>query len=137
MSFQVTYTSASADDVAITPTSGIVTLANQKNETAIIVEVINDAVPEESESLRVELTSTTGDTVLVTPTSATINILPNDDPNGVFQFAANSRNFTAEEGDTLQIMYGTFHPSSLPLSMYTLYLVLTFLGTNSLLSNAA
>ena len=104
VSFQVTYTSASADDVVITPSSGIVTLANGETEAIITIEVVNDTIPEESESLRVDLTSTTGDAVLVTPTTATVDILPSDDPNGVFQFAANSRELTAEEGDTLQLM---------------------------------
>lgn len=99
----MTYMSAIADDVAITPTNRIVTLADGETETTITLEIVNDTTPEESESLRVELISTTGDAVLVTPTVATINILPSDDPNGVFQFAANSRDFTAEEGDTLQI----------------------------------
>ena len=103
MSFQVTYTSASADDVTIIPTSGLVTLVDGQNETTITLAVHDDAIPEETESLVVELTSTTGDAVLVEPTRATINILPSDDPNGVFQFAASSRDLTGEEGDTLQI----------------------------------
>lgn len=104
VSFQVTYITAIASDIAITPTNSIVTLADGETETTITLQIVNDTIPEESESLRVELISTTGDSVLVTPTTATISILPSDDPNGVFQFAANSRDLTAEEGDTLQIM---------------------------------
>ena len=44
-----------------------------------------------------------GDAVLVSPTMTTLNILPSDDPNGVFQFTAASRDISAEEGDTLQM----------------------------------
>ena len=103
VSFQVSYTSASADDVVITPSSGIVTLAHGETEATITLEVVNDTTPEEAESLRVDLTSTTGDAVLVEPITATVDILASDDPNGVFQFAANSRELAAEEGDTLHL----------------------------------
>ena len=87
----------------IAPTSGSVTLAHGETEATITLEVVNDTTPEESESLRVDINSTTGDAVLVTPTTAIVNILPSDDPNGVFQFAADSRELTAEEGDSLQL----------------------------------
>lgn len=103
VSFEITYISASSDDVIITPSSGTVTLLNGQNETTIYLEVVNDTVPEESERVRVTLTSTTGDAVLVNPTSASITLLPSDYPNGVFEFAANSTLLTANEGDTLQI----------------------------------
>ena len=39
-----------------------------------------------------------GDAVLVPPTDATLLIPYNDYPNGLFQFAANSRAFVANEG---------------------------------------
>ena len=95
--------SASAEDVMIMPSSGTVRLENGENETRISLVVVNDVTPEETERLEVRLTSTTGDAVLVTPTTALISILPSDDPNGVFEFSADSRNLSVEEGDTLQL----------------------------------
>ena len=104
MSFQVSFTSASSGDVVILPSSGIVTLGDGESQTVISLEIVNDAIPEETESLSVSLVSTTGDAVLVTPTSAVITILPSDDPNGVFVFAANSTDLSVDEGDSLLMM---------------------------------
>ena len=103
VSFEVSYLSASSNDLLITPSSGSVTLENGQNETTITLQVVDDDTPEESEELRVNLISTSGDAVLVTPTAATVTILPSNDPNGVFEFAANSTDLTAEEGDILHI----------------------------------
>ena len=104
MSFQVSFTSASSSDVVILPSFGIITLGDGESQTVISLEIVNDAIPEETESLSVSLVSTTGDAVLVTPTSAVITILPSDDPNGVFVFAANSTDLSVDEGDSLLMM---------------------------------
>ena len=113
VSFQVTYTSASSGDVIITPSSGSVTLEDGQIETVISLEVVDDTTPEETESLEISLTSATGDAVLVSPSVSMVTILPSDDPNGVFVFAANSTDLSVEEGDTLQMLYAT-HSTLLP-----------------------
>ena len=97
------YTSASSDDVTITPSSSIVTFEDGEYEAVISVLVVNDTAPEETERLEISLTSTTGDAVLVTPTAAVFNILPNDDPNGVFVFGEDFTDLSVEEGESLEI----------------------------------
>ena len=49
------------------------------------------------------LYSHAGDAVIVPPSEATLQILPSDDPNGVFQFAEGSRTVTREEGIAVQL----------------------------------
>ena len=100
----MTYTSASSEDISVTPSSSVVTFQDGENEATISVTVVDDDTPEETERLEISLTSTTGDAVLVTPTTAVVTILPSDDPNGVFEFGANSTDLSVEEGDTLQMM---------------------------------
>ena len=44
-----------------------------------------------------------GDVVIGVPSTATLFILPSDEPNGVFQFAADSRLLLLEEGFTAEL----------------------------------
>ena len=94
--------SASTSDVTIMPNDTI-TMVDGQTEAIVTLAVIDDDTPEETETFHIELTNITGDAVLVVPTVATVHIQPSDDPNGVFNFAADSRKISAMEGDTLQI----------------------------------
>ena len=62
MSFVVLYDTASASDAMIVdPPTGIVVLGPGVREGMISVRVAEDEMPEESETLRIQLTSTTGE----------------------------------------------------------------------------
>ena len=96
------YTSASQDDVTITPIVGIVTFSPGQTEAVISVGVVNDAIPEENELLTLRLDSVTGDAVVVESNDeATLLITPSDDPNGVFQFETPTEE--AVEGDAVTL----------------------------------
>ena len=60
----MSYSSASAADVTITPSTGSVTLMDGQTEASITVDITDDAIPEETESLQIELTSASGEGVL-------------------------------------------------------------------------
>ena len=102
MSFQVSYLSASTSDVVVMP-DDVITLVDGQTEATFTLIIVDDDTPEETETLQIELTNVTGDAVLVNSTVATVHIQPSDDPNGEFNFALDSRNISAIEGDTLQI----------------------------------
>lgn len=102
--FEVSYNSASASDVQVTPSSGVVQLAAGDMQASISVAVLEDNTPEEEELLSVRLLSTSGDTVLGIPITATLIIPPNDDPNGLFSFSEASLMVDTEEGQTLDLV---------------------------------
>ncbi len=103
VTFSIIYTSASQDDVIVTPTIGILTFGAGQTQAIISVGVVNDVIPEENEFLTLRLDSVvTGDAVIVESNNeATLLVAPSDDPNGVFQWE--STTVTAEEG-TANIM---------------------------------
>lgn len=102
----MTYTTASANDVTITPApiGGVVNFVDGQSSATISVEVLDDSIPEMSEILTFRLVSVTGDAVLVTPTEATLQVSPNDDPNGVFQFNSDSSFLSVQEGDSVDLL---------------------------------
>ena len=100
----MTYTTASASDVTITPVGGVVSFIDGQSTATISVNVVDDAIPEQSEILTIRLLSVTGDAVLVTPREATLQIAPSDDPNGVFQFDPNFILLSVQEGDTADLL---------------------------------
>ena len=128
--FVVIYQTASSSDVIVYPAGGVVTFQDGQNVSLITVTVVSDGIPELDETLIVRLTSlsgnqvvgelfflgsncptfnplvsllSAGDAVLVPPTSATLLIPYNDYPNGLFQFAADSRALVANEGAFLTL----------------------------------
>ena len=106
VTFEVTYTTASTDDVIVTPSStgGVVNFVDGQTTAAISIEVVDDVIPEMSEILTVRLVSVSGDAVLVTPREATLQLSPSDDPNGVFQFNTGSSLLTVQEGDSVDLL---------------------------------
>ena len=65
--------------------SAFVTLARDETQKRIPLEIIDDRVPEMSETFSVVLTDRiTGGAMLGTRTRTDVTILPSDDPNGVF-----------------------------------------------------
>ena len=65
--------------------SSTVTLGSGEVSKRLPVEIIDDRVPELTETFTVELTSSiTGGGLLGDVTSAVVTIQPSDDPNGVF-----------------------------------------------------
>lgn len=104
MVYIVTYQTASASDIILTPSEGVVTFAPGQTQASISVSVLDDELPEEQELLMLSLVSVSGDAVLVSPTQATLVIELSDDPNGLFGFAGDSLLVAAEEGDTVRLM---------------------------------
>lgn len=56
-------------------------------EAIIAVSVLDDAVPEEEESFRVQLKNPRGGAEIGTDSSVRVTVRPNDDPYGVVAFA--------------------------------------------------
>ena len=106
VTYEVTYSTASANDVTIAsgPNGGVVNFIDGQTSAVISVQVLDDLVPEESEILTIRLVSVSGDAVLVTPTEATLELLPSDDPNGVFEFDEDSALLAVQEGATVDLM---------------------------------
>ena len=104
VTFEVTYSTAMAGDVIITPTGGVVNFVNGQSIAAISVEVIDDVIPEMSEILTIRLISVTGDAVLVAPSEATLRLSPSDDPNGAFQFDDGFALLSVQEGDSVDLL---------------------------------
>lgn len=104
--YEVTYSTASADDVVFlsSPNGGVVNFIDGQISAVISVEVVDDVIPEESETLSIRLVSVSGDAVLVTPTEATLQLSPSDDPNGVFQFDENSALLSVQEGASVGLV---------------------------------
>jgi hypothetical protein len=100
----VTYTTASASDVIITPVGGVVSFIDGQSTATISVNVVDDTIPEQSEILAIRLLSVTGDAVLVTQREATLQIAPSDNPNGVFQFDPNFILLSVQEGDSTDLL---------------------------------
>ena len=104
VAYSVVHQSSSPSDVLLTP-NNTVRFTPGQTQASITVNVVNDTIPEEQELLMLSLVSVSvGDAVLVSPTQATLVIELSDDPNGVFNFSANSLLVQAEEGDVLQLM---------------------------------
>ena len=104
VTYEVTYSTASTSDVIITPAGGVVNFINGQSTATISVDVMDDSIPEQSEILTVRLISVSGDAVLVTPREATLQIAPNDDPNGVFQFDPDLILLSVQEGDSVDLL---------------------------------
>ena len=104
VTYEVTYTTASASDVVIAPVGGVVSFVDGQSTATISMDVVDDTIPEQSEILAIRLTSVTGDAVLVTPRDATLQIAPSDNPNGVFQFDPNFVLLSVQEGDTADLL---------------------------------
>ena len=104
VTYSVSYQTASADDVELSPSQGVVMFSPGQTQANIAVDVLDDELPEEQELLSLSLQSVVGDAVLVSPTQATLVIEFSDDPNGLFGFADDSQLVAAEEGDTVQLM---------------------------------
>lgn len=102
--YEVIYSTTSTSDVIITPAGGVVSFVNGQSTATISVDVVDDSTPEQSEILTIRLISVSGDAVLVTPREATLQIGPNDDPNGVFQFDPNFMLLSVQEGDSVDLL---------------------------------
>ena len=81
----------------------VVFAAGERNKT-ISLQTTDDNVAEIAEEFIVRLDVSTGDTVLIPPIDARVTIEPNDEPYGVFEFAQNSLNKTANEGSTVNFV---------------------------------
>ncbi|EHB10698.1 G-protein coupled receptor 98 [Heterocephalus glaber] len=79
------------------PGSGELIFEPGDREAIIAVTILDDAVPEEEESFRVQLKNPTGGAEIGTHGSVKITILSNDDAHGVVAFAQNSLYKQVEE----------------------------------------
>ena len=104
VTFEVAYSTASTNDVIITPAGGVVNFVDGQSTATISVDVVDDSIPEESEILTIRLISVSGDAVLVTQREATLQLSPSDDPNGVFQFNSNFILLSVQEGDSVDLL---------------------------------
>lgn len=103
--FEVSYMTASPDDIIVTePLGSVVSFTDGQTTAVISIDIVDDDMPEESELLVISLTAASGDVVLVNPSEASLLLAPSDDPNGVFQFADGFRDVLAEEGDEVALM---------------------------------
>jgi len=75
-------TIGTADFSDFRPIAGVLNIFDQQNESTISLDIIDDNIPEFSESFTVELTSVSGGARLDGTLRTTSTILPNDDPNG-------------------------------------------------------
>lgn len=103
VTYEVTYLTASASDVIVTPTGGVVSFVDGQRAATISVDIVDDTIPEESEILTIRLISVSGDAVLVNPREATLQLSPNDDPNGVFQFNNEFTFLSVQEGESVDL----------------------------------
>lgn len=102
--YNVTYLTASADDVRLTPSGGVVTFAPGATQANINVRVLDDVSPEEQEQLMLTLVAViSGDAVLFGLTQANLVIELSDDPNGLFAFDEDSLSVMTVEGDSIQL----------------------------------
>lgn len=60
VTFSVTYQTAAASDVIITPSNGVVTLQDGQLSVPINIVIIDDNYPELNEELQLQLTGVTG-----------------------------------------------------------------------------
>ncbi|XP_033623594.1 adhesion G-protein coupled receptor V1 [Fukomys damarensis] len=79
------------------PSSGELIFEPGDREALIAVDILDDAVPEEEESFRVQLKNPTRGAEIGIHDSVTITILSNDDAHGVIAFAQNSLYKQVEE----------------------------------------
>ncbi|KAM6148616.1 adhesion G-protein coupled receptor V1 [Erethizon dorsatum] len=91
---ELAYVSSQADFV---PSSGELVFEPGDREAVIAVNILDDSVPEEEESFRVQLKNPTGGAEIGSQGSVKITILPNDDAYGVVAFAQNSLYKQVEE----------------------------------------
>ncbi len=119
----------SPEDVLVSPEDGLVVFANGQTQATVIVEVVDDSIPEEDESVSLALDSiVSGDAVLFQPRVATLLIQQSDDPNGAFAFSEDSLIVETEEGRTLSLMYVSMSctPSSYNITMYGVTLCVSY-----------
>uniref|UniRef100_A0A1I8J347 Cadherin domain-containing protein n=1 Tax=Macrostomum lignano TaxID=282301 RepID=A0A1I8J347_9PLAT len=76
---------ATAEDY--NPSSGQVTIYDQMKSATIAVNVVDDTIPETTETFLVQLVRIDGGAVIGEKNSITVAIPPNDSPYGQFQFA--------------------------------------------------
>ena len=60
VTFLVQYSSASGNDVVVSPAGGVIVFQDGEREREISVSIEDDELPEESEMLQIVLTETTG-----------------------------------------------------------------------------
>ena len=80
-------TIGTADFSDFRPIAGVLNIFDQQNEGTISLDIIDENIPEFSESFTVELTSITGGARLDGTLTTMVTILPNDDPNGALGIA--------------------------------------------------
>ena len=97
VSFSVETGTAGTGDFNVTTSSPVVFVDGQ-TRAEVVIEIVNDDIPESEEEFQLMLTNVTGDAVLVRPNTTTVLIAANDDHQGVFSFAASSLTLIAEEG---------------------------------------
>lgn len=90
------------DFAASQPLSGALTFADGQVSATIELEVVNDVLPEGDEATTVQLSLGAGEAITggldSDASSFTFVIAANDDGNGVFTFASESRNVDVDEG---------------------------------------
>uniref|UniRef100_A0A096MK89 Adhesion G-protein coupled receptor V1 n=1 Tax=Rattus norvegicus TaxID=10116 RepID=A0A096MK89_RAT len=92
--YELAYVSSQSDFI---PSLGELMFEPGDREAIIAVSVLDDAVPEEEESFRVQLKNPRGGAEIGTDSSVRVTVRPNDDPYGVVAFAQNSLHKQLEE----------------------------------------
>ena len=82
VTWEVTLNTASETD--INSLKGTDSIPAGSNSSVLSLQVFDDLVSEFSELLSIRLTSVSGGAILGSVVMATVNILPSDDPNGLF-----------------------------------------------------
>ncbi|XP_069348971.1 adhesion G-protein coupled receptor V1 [Eulemur rufifrons] len=92
--YELVYISSQSDFI---PSSGELIFEPGDKEATIVVNILDDVVPEEEESFKVQLKNPKGGAEIGINGSVTITILSNDDAYGVVAFAQNSLYKQVEE----------------------------------------
>uniref|UniRef100_H0X6E5 Adhesion G-protein coupled receptor V1 n=1 Tax=Otolemur garnettii TaxID=30611 RepID=H0X6E5_OTOGA len=92
--YELAYVSSQSDFI---PSSGELIFEPGDKEATIVVNILDDKVPEEEESFKVQLKNPKGGAEIGINGSVTITILSNDDAHGVVAFAQNSLYKQVEE----------------------------------------
>uniref|UniRef100_A0A2K6F8J3 Adhesion G-protein coupled receptor V1 n=1 Tax=Propithecus coquereli TaxID=379532 RepID=A0A2K6F8J3_PROCO len=92
--YELVYISSQSDFI---PSSGELIFEPGDKEATIVVNILDDIVPEEEESFKVQLKNPKGGAEIGINGSVTITILSNDDAYGVVAFAQNSLYKQVEE----------------------------------------
>ncbi|XP_062310079.1 adhesion G-protein coupled receptor V1 [Osmerus eperlanus] len=98
-------------DADFTGTGGTLTFREGDLKKTIEIAIVDDSVPEDSETLKIGLVRTTGGSrILPSSDTVTVLVLANDNVAGVVGFHPASRALVAREGERLSLLVGRTPP---------------------------